>query len=659
MPSITYWNRVEPRSRSRSLTRSLSAQVRDALWFLTRQWQFGEFQGEDAASPAYVQFASSCSRIQSWQIPGEAPRPLGSPPSAPLETLVEREPFTPDLATAVELGQRFEAFLVDAGLAGTALQAVTTDFRAAYPVPLPTDPASGAVHDPALARFLRVCAGRAMHGVRLYQAYQATQPALPPAPAVDPARQAAVHAALERLVQWVQAVYGELGTTDPPAWRPERLEYNAQIAAITPAGSAVTLTASPGRFGEFDWYSFDQLGPGERAGRPEPETTTRSLLPIHVRFRGMPNTRWWHFERGSMNLADVRADRSELGKLVLIDFMLIHGNDWFVVPFTQEIGTLCRVDAVLVHDVFGDTTLIPPANARTGAPTERWSLFTVTVQGAATTADYFVLPPSAPSATLGGEQLEEARFLRDEMFNSAWALEHTIENGLAQPWSGHERAQEIAPLHEPLVNDTDSPLKYLDPDRCAPELDPLPPRRPARRPRDPLSACGYAPAERSRRPREGGAGRPPPAAPARRGARRVQDPRGRDSPNQRPRRAARAPHPLDRRLHLPLGGPRQNRRRRRRKRRSAVRSGHSTRVGAVSRLDVTAASAPAPRSPPTGSASRPGRARPPSVSAGCNSRRRAKTGPGSSKRSLMRSPRVASASMSWNRHARAHPGPAR
>jgi hypothetical protein len=461
MPSITYWNRVEPRSRSRSLTRSLSAQVRDPLWFLTRQWQFGEYQGEDAASPAYVQFSSTSSRIQSWQIPGGAPQPLGSPPSAPLDSLVEREPFTPDLATAVELGQRFETLLAAAGLAGAVLQGLISDFRAAYPVPSPADPSIGALHDPALARFLRVCAGRATNGVDLHQAYLGTRPALPATPPVDPPRQAAVQAALEGLVQWTQAVYGELGTADPPAWRPERLEYEVRVGAITPAGSAVTLGAYPGRFGEFDWYSFDQLGLGEPEGQPEPQTTTRSLLPIHVRFRGMPNARWWHFERGSMNLADVRADRSELGKLVLIDFMLVHGNNWFVVPFTQEVGTLCRVDAVLVKDVFGDTTIIPPANDPMGAPTERWSMFSMTVQGAATTADYFLLAPSAPSATLGGEQVEEARFLRDEMFNSAWAIEHTIENGLAQPWSGHERAEAIAPLHEPLVNDTESPLKYV------------------------------------------------------------------------------------------------------------------------------------------------------------------------------------------------------
>jgi hypothetical protein len=150
--------------------------------------------------------------------------------------------------------------------------------------------------------------------------------------------QGAVRTALERLVQWVRDVHGALGTADPPSWKPDRLEYDVKLAATTPDGRAVALAAYPGRFGEFDWYSFDQLGPGDRVPEREPAATTRSLVPINVRFRGMPNSRWWHFERGSMNLADVKADRSELAKLVLIDFMLVHGNDWFVVPFTQEVG---------------------------------------------------------------------------------------------------------------------------------------------------------------------------------------------------------------------------------------------------------------------------------------------------------------------------------
>ena len=51
MPSITYWSRLEPSPRGTSIAESVAARVRDPLWMLTRQWQLGEFQGENAGSP--------------------------------------------------------------------------------------------------------------------------------------------------------------------------------------------------------------------------------------------------------------------------------------------------------------------------------------------------------------------------------------------------------------------------------------------------------------------------------------------------------------------------------------------------------------------------------------------------------------------------------
>ena len=50
VPSITVYNRLEAIPRAADFDRSLKAEVRDALWMLTRQWQFGEFKGEDAAT---------------------------------------------------------------------------------------------------------------------------------------------------------------------------------------------------------------------------------------------------------------------------------------------------------------------------------------------------------------------------------------------------------------------------------------------------------------------------------------------------------------------------------------------------------------------------------------------------------------------------------
>ena len=40
-PTVTLWNRLEGRPRTRGFDRALRAEVRDALWMLTRQWQIG------------------------------------------------------------------------------------------------------------------------------------------------------------------------------------------------------------------------------------------------------------------------------------------------------------------------------------------------------------------------------------------------------------------------------------------------------------------------------------------------------------------------------------------------------------------------------------------------------------------------------------------
>jgi len=48
-PTVTVWNRLEGRPRTTDFDRALKAEVRDALWMLARQWQFGELRGEDPA----------------------------------------------------------------------------------------------------------------------------------------------------------------------------------------------------------------------------------------------------------------------------------------------------------------------------------------------------------------------------------------------------------------------------------------------------------------------------------------------------------------------------------------------------------------------------------------------------------------------------------
>ena len=51
------WDRLESMARSVELDGGLEARIADPLWMLARQWQVGEFRGDDAAQPAAVRLS--------------------------------------------------------------------------------------------------------------------------------------------------------------------------------------------------------------------------------------------------------------------------------------------------------------------------------------------------------------------------------------------------------------------------------------------------------------------------------------------------------------------------------------------------------------------------------------------------------------------------
>ena len=90
-PAITRWNRLEGRPRTHHFDRALRAEVRDALWMLTKQWQLGEFRGDDAGSPMLARLCASTTTFDRYQ-PDDGPvEPMTL--DMPLETKVERRPI--------------------------------------------------------------------------------------------------------------------------------------------------------------------------------------------------------------------------------------------------------------------------------------------------------------------------------------------------------------------------------------------------------------------------------------------------------------------------------------------------------------------------------------------------------------------------------------
>jgi len=439
VPSVTWWNRLEPRPRSTDITDALAARVRDPAFLLMRQWQFGEFRGEDAGSPSYIGLEARHAPAIGWRVPGGSVQDL--PPGVPLEELIETEGFGSDLGIRVELGQTFEALLGE----HQALPATLDAFRstAAFKINLDPEPQLASDADQERARFQRVCAGRAIDGIALYDAMVLAWPTDPdPVPLLPNAEQLKARGALADFKLWIEEVFDAIGTGDAPAWRPERLSYDAEVIVTKPSGGTAVLAASPGREADFDWFAFDER-PAASTGSAAPVAITpvkRSVLPGHVRFRGMPNHRFWDFESGETAFGSVMPDTRDLAKMLVIDFMLVQGNDWFVLPLDQPVGTLCRIDSLVVHDVFGGATLVERADAVLGGAGERWTMFSTTIEGdSSRVADYLVLSASAATTTELGAAVEEIHFLRDEMANMAWAVEHTTENGVGEAWRGHER----------------------------------------------------------------------------------------------------------------------------------------------------------------------------------------------------------------------------
>ena len=87
-PAITRWNRLEGRPRAHTFDPALRAEVRDALWMLSRQWQLGEFQAEDAGSPVLARACVDVTRLTGYRAGSAAEGPLDA--TVPLEATVER-----------------------------------------------------------------------------------------------------------------------------------------------------------------------------------------------------------------------------------------------------------------------------------------------------------------------------------------------------------------------------------------------------------------------------------------------------------------------------------------------------------------------------------------------------------------------------------------
>jgi hypothetical protein len=291
--------------------------------------------------------------------------------------------------------------------------------------------------------------------------------AVPDSITTDSALKSVVASALNDLLGQVKQIFGSLGTTDPAAWTSNRLEYDLTVTVVDPAGQGnATLTATPNSQGEYDWYSFDATAVNTSATETAPVSQVRTMIPGSARFPSMPNPRFWYIEDSTLSYVDVQLGPTDIVKLLVTDIMLVHGVDWYLLPFDQPLGTAVLTKGLVVTDVFGHRNLVAAANNTSQpASVDRWSMFSTTddSQGLEHTTSYFLVPPSPGSLVQDGATLEDVRFARDEMADMGWAIERITESPIGEPRSGRERDAEIAArqsLPAPPAGDPSAALVY-------------------------------------------------------------------------------------------------------------------------------------------------------------------------------------------------------
>lgn len=431
--SITAYNRLEASPRAKDFARSLRAEVRDPLWMLTRQWQFGEFQGDDAATPVGARILTAQQHADRMVFPGSVIRPYNE--GIPIEARVERETLKGDLDLAVEIARvlwKSDAALVDAH---------RDRFILKYPLSFAPEP-----NDYPGSQLYEVAHTRWWDGFGMYTdaitpgvnnaAVTRFREWLDSEPGMSATERDEFTTLADKVVKWVRRVYSQPASAAEDAWKPSQLEYGFTLA--TPAAQQNVLVADEYYQGHVDWYSFDLdnranvLNPGERPDRTRQPGVLASFIPAPISFKGMPHPRFWQMEENQTDFGAIDTSATGLLHLVFAEFGLIYSNDWFMLPFPMPFNTLCESRGIVVTDVFGMETLIRPAGQGAETDWHRWTMFQNTDRAAGSGRSNRFYLASSITHYLESEPVEKVNFLRDETANMVWAVEHVVPS-LAGP----------------------------------------------------------------------------------------------------------------------------------------------------------------------------------------------------------------------------------
>lgn len=453
-PFISNRNRLEGLPRQAEFQKSLRAETADPMWMLTRQWQLGEFQGEDAATACQVKILAEEQQPGILTI-GKNPSSAYDPFDSPLEPEVESEQVEADLFLRVQMGRQFLRILADNVKSG--YKAIFTE---KYPISVSVNE-----QDREGVLFAQNVAGKFPDGHSIFQEMQSGIYA--DWVNADPGFEDADRSLLAELVQkqfsaWFRKLYHQ-PKSGQNAWIADRMEYQFGLDMPHPEnGKTIVLEAEQYASGKLDWNSFDEnikLPSATISQVDNLKVSVQTFIPAPLQYSGIPNPRFWQMEDGQIDFAKIQSGTTGLLSMLITEYGITYSNDWFVLPYLMKINTYCEVKSLMVRDVFGQHILIEPTFTDPEVNWHEFAVFRHTErQNLTSPRNRFYLAPSILKLQQG-EPLEKINFMRDEMTNMVWAIENTVPSAAG----GGREVKVNKPRFDPLEtpDNSESKIRYL------------------------------------------------------------------------------------------------------------------------------------------------------------------------------------------------------
>jgi hypothetical protein len=268
---------------------------------------------------------------------------------------------------------------------------------------------------------------------------------------------------LEKIVE-EEPVQGEKSDYKVPSWDPQRLEYWFKIKDET-----TVLEAKDYDGNNLDWYSFNMVDKGSFTE----DQIDLIVPPKRLTYFGMPNSRWWAFEDKTIDVGEISRTQLNYLTMLLIEFSLLYSNDWFIIPIDYDVGNIRKITNFAVIDSFGVVTNPSPVTD-ISAEKKGWEVFTCTPENEAEKADgrIFYSPNNLFSGGLESEPLEEVSFMRDELANLVWGIEHKYQEWVNEIEEG-KKIGGVINRHDEVDKDEylfeKTPVLYWDKTKVLPD----------------------------------------------------------------------------------------------------------------------------------------------------------------------------------------------